>query len=131
MVNYKLLADDDPGGDLQTAFDSMEAETVTTNPEVMLTYKGIARDVNLNTAGQLALALDSSPVWIDHAMRTDGINVNNLQVAPFLTTLIGGSFTQAMVDSIKSLGNVVSPKYVGLKKGHLANARQMRADGRV
>ena len=131
MVDYKLLADSDPEGDLQVAFDSMAAETVTTTPETQVTYITLARDVGLTTANALASRLSTQLAWIDKAMSGEGIDVNNPQVGPFLDALVDTDFTQLMADNIKALGNVISPKYPGFKIGHLSNARQMRTDGRV
>ena len=131
MINYKLLADNDPGGELQAAFDSMAAETVATTPETQVTYTTLARDVDLVTANALTSKLSTQSAWIDNALNSECINVNNPQVGPFLDALVDTDFTQLMADNVKALGNVISPKYPGLKIGHLANARQMRADGRV
>ena len=128
-VDYKLIADNDPAGELQTAFDAMAAETVTSTPEFMVTYRKIGQSVSLAASAELETALkDASngiPSWVDSVLAKDGINVNDPQVAGVLAAL------SSHAAAITAMGVVTSPKYAGLKIGHLANARQMRADGRV
>jgi hypothetical protein len=128
-VNYKLIADNDPSGELETAFAAMAAETVTSTPEVMVTYRQIGETVSLAASAELETALNDSgngiPSWVDTALTKDGINVNDPQVADVL-----GSLSSSAAD-ITAMGVVTSPVYAGLKIGHLANARQMRMDGRV
>tara|TARA_R110002074_G_scaffold119_2_gene486 strand:+ start:901 stop:1293 length:393 start_codon:yes stop_codon:yes gene_type:complete len=130
MVNYKLIADNDPVGELQTAFDSMAAEAVTSTPEVMVTYRQIGERVSLAASAELEAAVNGSelvPSWVDSVLAKDGINVNDAQVSATLGAIVSTDTAAAII----AMGLVTSPKYAGLKIGHLANARQMRAEGRV
>lgn len=131
IIDYKLLADNDPGGDLMTAFESMQGETITTRPEVMITYRKIGAAVGLQESAELEAAVNTPgngiPKWVDAALSTDGIDVNNQQVSAILTMLV----TSETAAAILAMGEVVTAKYPGLKPGHLQNAREMRAEGEI
>ena len=129
MVDYKLIADNDTGGELQLTFDNMSAETVTSTPEVMLTYRRISASVSLAASAELesaVLAAPAMPSWVNTALASDGIDVNDPQVSAVLKSLV-----PSHAEQITAMGIITNPKYAGLKIGHLANARQMRAEGRV
>ena len=130
MVNYKLIADNDPSGDLETAFAAMGAEAVTSTPEVMVTYRRISAAVSLAASAELEAAVKAEltiPSWVDTALASDGIDVNDAQVSAVLDSLV----SVATAAAIKAMGVITDPKYKGFKIGHLANARQMREEGRV
>lgn len=129
MVNYKLLADEDVGGDLETAHATMSAMTVTSTPEIMVSYRTVGAGVSLEASASLEAAMkpvNGIPEWVNTALASDGINVNDAQVSGLLTNLV-----PTFSADILALGVVTSPKYKGFKIGHLANARQMRQEGRV
>ena len=129
-VDYKLIADNDPAGELQSAFDSMKTETVTSTPEVMVTYRRISASVSLAASAELeaaVLAAQAMPSWVNTALASDGIDVNDPQVSATLNNIVSADTAAAII----AMGIVTIPKYAGLKIGHLANARQMRAEGRV
>lgn len=132
MVDYKLIADNDPGGDIETAYAAMAAETVTSTPETRLTYLSIANRVGYAAAAALYdRVIANMPAWINQAMMQGGVDVNNPQTAGILNSLVGGGFTAKMMSDIINAGVESSPKYPGLKIGHLANARQKRAAGDI
>jgi len=123
-VDYKLLADNDLGGDLDAAFATMSAETITSTPEVMVTYRRISAAVSLEASATLEAivqGMETMPSWVDKALATDGIDVNNPQVAGLLDSIIP-EFSAAII----AMGIVTTPRYAGLKIGHLANARQKK-----
>ena len=126
-VNYKLIADNDPGGDLQTAFNSLASETIITTPETMITYRKIAARVSLTATAELETAISALPLWVNKALQTDGIDVNDAQTAAVLSSLV----STETASSIIALGQISTPKYQGLKLGHLQNAREMRAEGKI
>lgn len=129
-VNYKLIADNDPGGTLEDAYTAMSAETVTTAPKVMVTYRKVAASVNLEASAELEASVIASvdvPDWVNIALADGGINVNDPQTEGLLSTLVSPQTASAILD----MGIVTDPKYPGLKIGHLSNARQMRTEGRV
>lgn len=130
MIDYKLLADNDPGGNLDTAYAAMSTETITTNPELMITYRKIGADCGLAVSAELEAAVKADaniPDWVNTALANDGINVNDPQVSATLASLVSAE----SATSISALGDVVELKYPNLKKGHLQNAREMRQEGRV
>lgn len=130
MVDYKLLADNDPSGDLETAFAAMSAETVTTHPQTMITYRKIGGQVSLSASAELESGVTGSvsiPSWVDKALSTDGIDVNNPQVAAVIGSLVSAETAAAIL----ALGDIVEPRYKGLKIEQLEKARQLRQEGKV
>jgi hypothetical protein len=129
-VDYKLIADNDQGGELASAFNAMRAETVSATPEVMVTYRRVSASVSLAASAELEAAVASAPSmpsWVDKALSLDGIDVNDPQTAGLLSTLV----TPETAAAIIAMGVISEPKYKGLKIGHLENARQMRAEGEI
>jgi len=142
MVDYKLLADNDPGGDLQIAFEAMKAETVTQAQGRKLTYLQIANEVDFATATALqkrisALVVAGTfPEWLDASLKAEGVNINDPQIhgeQGALNALVGdgAEFSQVQADAIAALKNVTTLKYSGLKLGHLETARAMRLKGDI
>lgn len=128
MTDYKGIADGDPTGDLQAAFDSMAAETVATTPEKLMTYRSIANEVSFAASAELETSvLASMPAWLNANLQTGGIDVNNSQTAALLGSLV----TTATADAIIAAGVINVAKYPGLKIGHLADARRQRIAGEV
>lgn len=132
MINYKLIADNDPGGDVEAAYASMSGETVSSTPETRMTYLSIANRVGFGTAAALyERVVAGMPAWVNESMLNGGVDVNNPQTYGLLRSLIGGNFTADMADAIVSAGIERTPKYPGLRLGHLVNARQKRAAGEI
>ena len=48
MIDYKNIADNDPGGDLDVAYEAMKKETVKSYPTKMMTYLDIANLLDLS-----------------------------------------------------------------------------------
>ena len=138
MIDYKLIADNDPGGDLETAFAQMQAETVTVPvPGKRQTYLSIADEVGFTEAATLSATIAAAvqagqlPRWVDIALEGPGIDVTNAQVGPILTSLVNASLTSEMVNSIIATGTETQPKYAGLRIGYLADARRKRERGEI
>tara|TARA_R110000822_G_scaffold310397_1_gene443034 strand:- start:798 stop:1211 length:414 start_codon:yes stop_codon:yes gene_type:complete len=135
MTDYKNIADNDPGGDLATAYATMKAETEVVTPVFKLTYTKIANLVSLNAASALQAAVlnpgTGIPEWVDSALKGSGIDVNNTQTQALLTQLGSNSYiTVATADAIKALGNVTVAKYTGLSSMEfLKKARTLRTAG--
>lgn len=135
MTDYKKLADNDPGGDLATAYATMKAETEVTTPELKLTYVKIGNLVSLDAASALQAAVlnvgTGIPEWVDSALKGSGIDVNNTQTQSLLTQLGSNSYiTVATADAIKALGNVTVAKYTELSSMEfLKKARTLRTAG--
>jgi len=128
MIDYKLIADNDPTGTLDSAFASMSAETITTNPEKLVTYISVANQVGFAESGELEAGVLSDttlPKWVDKSLNTGGVNVNDPQVAGLLSVLVSA----ATSTKILAMGDVLSPKYPNLTMGVLADARRLRTEG--
>lgn len=138
MIDYKLIADNDPGGDLETAFAQMAAETVTVAlPGKRQTYLSLADDVGFTEAMTLSATIDVAvqagklPKWVDSAMESGGIDVTNPQVEPILQSLVNASLSAEVVSAILETGVETRAKYPGLRVGYLADARRKRARGEI
>lgn len=134
MIDYKLLADNDPGGTLKAAFTSMSAETITTKPELRVTYIGIADKVGFAEAAELAagikaaIASSTLPEWVENSLNTGGVNANDPQVVGLLGSLV----SPATATKLLAMGNVVTAKYPQLTAiTFLEKARTMRTEGRI
>ena len=130
MVDYKLIADNDVGGDLEGAFNAMSLEIISTTPEVMVTYRRISASVSLTVSAELQAAVLNAtliPAWVNQALAYDGININDPQVKSVLSTLVYEDSANRIIE----MGVVKAPKYSNFKIGHLANARQKRAEGKI
>ncbi len=136
-VDYKLYADNDPGGDLTQAFRAMSLETVATTPIMRLNYIKVADKVDFGTAVNLGEAIEQAivdklvPSWIRTAMESSGLDINNQQVQSTLSAMVNKGITEKQKDLIIAVGKVEVPKYPGLKEGYLQNARQMRIKGTI
>lgn len=131
MVDYKAIADGDPGGDLDSAYTTMAAETVITTPEKLMTYRSIANEVGFAASAELEAGVlnDSNgmPSWLHADLAARGIDVNN----PDVGALIGVLVSAPTATAILAAGQVPVAVYTGLKVGHLQNARQQRAAGEI
>ena len=128
MVDYTLLADNDPGGDLETAFAVMSAQTaVRTRNSHRVNDIMIAKHLGFTAATEflndVEAALDPRVVaWL----RGDGIDMAHPDVATILDQI-----NPRHKDAALAMGKETVPKYPGLRIGHLATARQMRAEGKI
>lgn len=133
MTDYKLIADSDPGGDLQTAFDAMAAEVVTSTPEKLMTYLSIANEVGFTESGALEAAVNAAisggqlPSWVRSALETKGIDINNPQTGPLLVSLVG----EVEAAKILAAGVVSVKKFPSLTIQQLENARYAREQGAI
>ena len=128
---YKKIADSDPGGDFDAALAAMLLITEDSTPASLVTYRGIGADVGLAASLELETAIKASasiPEWVNISLSTDGINVNDPQVAAVLTAL---SLTDGVADAIKAIGLITTNSFPNLKAGHLEVAREKRLSGEV
>lgn len=137
MIDFALIADFDPGGDIETAFASIAAETKAVTAEYRMNYLTIACDVGLVESAALetvisnAIAAGTLPKWVDTKMNGDGLDINNSKTVEVLGTLIVDPFTQTMADAIIAAGVSTSSKFPNLKLQHVTQARAMRTAGKV
>ena len=131
MIDYKLLADNDPGGDLEVAFNLMYEQTVATYPQKLMTYIDIASRAGFFVSAELQNAVVDNvgiPSWVDIALSRDGVDVNDEQTQSVLSSIVSEETALA----ISALGVELISRFPQLTSvRHLDKARVMRADGRV
>ena len=130
MIDYKKIADNDVGGELDSALSTMKllVETVKL-PEKMITYRTIAAQVNLAASAELETAIkgaETMPEWVNIALSSDGININDSQVEGVLNSL-GLTDAQSIID----IGVDEVLMFPSLKAGHLEVARAKRIAGEI
>ena len=130
-IDYKLIADEDPGGDLETAFATMSSRMVSnTKLQARYTDQDIAREIGFGKANafldDVALQVPERVMyWIQNL----GVDLAHLDTIAVLNSLDPAPRNLADVLALK---DETVPKYGhGFKLGHLQNARQYRLDGRI
>lgn len=138
MIDYKAIADADPGGDLKTAYDALKAMTVSAPAgETKIDLVGIANRFgpatanNVEAAIKAAISANQLGGWVLHAMYGEGLNITHKDMAAQLTALKAAGLTQDSLDKLLSLTQVQTPKFPGLLEGYLQNARQKRVRGEI
>lgn len=138
-VDYKAIADADPGGDLTTAFLAMAAETETKSRGVhKVTQLEIANQTGMAVATRFRDGLDSAvtdglvPGWVVGALDADGIDINHPSTQGAMDGLVTAQkLQQDDVDAIIAMGSETVNVWPGLKEGYLQNAREKRAAGKI
>lgn len=128
-VDYKLIADEDPGGDLEEAYATMKARTVLNEKrEARYTDQDIAREIGFALANQFLDDVEAAvPPRVMYWLKTLGIDVAHLDTRAVLTNI-----NPRNVDLVLALKDEIVPKYgIGFKLGHLQNARQYRLEGKI
>lgn len=134
-MNWTFIADNDPGGDLATAYAAMSAETVASSEEVRVTDIDMAREAGFGQANNFLDGLQDAanasaiPQRVMRWIENPGIDVNNSQVVSVLNGLVPTYVSQAQVDALLALGRV--PKYPGLRQEDLEKARRLRSEGKA
>lgn len=136
MVDYKAIADGDPGGDLQAAFDSMRAEMVTAPYMVRVNYTDLlAIDIPLTTKLSNLIASEVSlgniPEVVHIRLNDGGLDINNPGTQAMLAGyVVASELTQAEMNTITALGEI--KKYPDLVIPQiLQNARDARSSGAI
>lgn len=122
---------------VQAAFDAIKDLTTLTVPsKVLVTYKGIAQLSGFDVADKLqtnilsAIADNKLAQWVDDAFNSEGINVKDSKFRSKIASLSGAhGFTTAFINQMKTIGDVESLNFSGLKPGHVQNAMQKRHAG--
>ena len=138
MIDYKAIADADIGDGLEDAFIALKALSApSTDSEHLMSYLSIANQVDFATSMALETVVKAAivgsllPEWVDTRLNNTGVDVNNVQTAGLLTSLVAGPFTQAMVDAIVAAGVTQVFTFPSVQLGHLQNAREKRIAGVV
>ena len=129
MIDYKVIADADPGGDLQAAFEAMRDETVTSyralsGNELRLWSAANPNDYSAIKVAEIAFSLIQTPDSLLELNRADVL----LMVEGMVT---GGIFSEEGKNALLAMATVITPAYPGLNQAVLAKARDMRKEGRA
>lgn len=128
-IDYKALAAEDTGETLDVFFARLSAEKIASKPKKMMTYISIANEVSFTGSSSLekgvatATANGQLPAWVDDALKSSGVDVNDPQTGALLDAIVPPETATA----IKAAGVVYAPKYPDLKEGYLQNARDWYA----
>lgn len=136
-VDYAAIADAvQPGEVAEQAFTRMAAETVTT-PVVGDVYEselGLMSRLGVHDADAILSAIEAAvPERVTRMIRSDrGINLADPQTQGMVAQLVaGGVLTQADSDKLLATLTKTEPAWPGLKLGHVINAVEWRAAGRI
>ncbi len=132
MIDYKKIADNDVGGEIDVALPVMKLLTEQNTPdEKMVTYRNIGSNVGLAESLEFETkikAAETLPEWVNISLSNDGINVNDSQVAGVLSGL---GLADGVADSIIALGVEDNLMFPNLRAGHLEVARAKRLAGEI
>jgi len=134
MTDLTQLAADDPGGTLESAYDTLKVMTETVNRDL---HRITARDVYTacgSVDGEMVLqALEGAASgnavvtrvlnWLNPGA-DQGIDICDSEAQAVMQSLVGvGGVTQAMIDNVIALSTETRLKYPGLRIGELRAAR--------
>jgi len=131
MVNYKAIADTaEPYGDYQTAFNAMSIETVTQYKELS---SNNLREWSTTFQADYTLLKNDDGVLAEMALKQVNIDVSPLDMRKEAVR----GFVNALPISLDGKAALLEAATVqvdvwqGLKAGHVQNALQKRAEGKV
>jgi hypothetical protein len=124
---------------VENAFDSIKVLSVLQSKnKYMQTYTGIADDVDFATSKSFsdsvksAIAVDALPSWVDEALNSAGLNVNDPEVSNVLTLMVASlGLSQTVADAILETGFEDVKTFPSLKMGHVQNAIHKRHTGEI
>ena len=130
-VNYKLIADNDPGGTLDAAFESMAAETTKQSKgKYLVNDLMIVNELGASDGHAFLDSVEASELLPERAklwLRGNGIDVNHPDVEGILTAM-----NPPNIDKVLAMGDEVVPKYgAGFNEKQLNNARISRLNGAI
>lgn len=131
MVNYKAIADEaEPYGEYQAAYDSMSVETKTEYKELS---SNNLREWSTTYQDDYTLLKNDGNVLAEMALKQINIDVSPLDmrkesVRGFVNAL---PISEDGKSAILAMATVNVNVWQGLKLGHVQNALQKRAEGKV
>lgn len=140
MTDYKKIADGDPGGELEAAYNSMIAETeqspIQGEYRVTLTTisKKLGRDAArlVNAKLKQAVADGHMDQWELDELYDDGFDLNDPETKKAIAKLKQeGALGETEAAALLGMAMQSVPLYPGLEMGHLQNAREMRERGEI
>ena len=136
VTDYKAIADADPTGDLQAAFETMRNQTVSsyralTGNELRLwsaanptDYSRIKSAAAADVVSEIAFSLIQTPDSL--------LELNRPEVLAMVAAMVAaGIVSEQGRDALLAMARVEVPMFPGLNQALLAKARAMRAEGRV
>jgi len=135
-MNLKQIADNDPGGAVDDAFNAMSSEMTHGNGQRLLTDQSIANDLGLIRGVAIMTAIEQAvsdgvlPSRIIRWIEGHGIDVNHADTQSTLESLeISEYITTDQRNAIIALGH--EPKFPGLTLSDLQKARRLRIEGKI
>lgn len=136
MADYKSIADNDPGGDAQAAFEALKGMKQNSNENVMITDLSMANRLGFTVANEILdgiqMAIDANQIssrvmrWIE----TVGIDVNNSDsVAQIDALVVAGLITTDHKTALLNLGKEFM--FPGITKSDVEKARRLRSEGKA
>lgn len=131
-VDYKLIADGDPTGDLFVAYDTMLAQTETVSKGVFkVSDIMVAKEIGLTKANLFLDAVETfMPSRVANWIQGQGIDINDAETVAALGTIT--ALVAEDLAAVLAMGTSTACIYgTGFKPGHLQNARQKREAGLI
>ena len=135
-MDYKFIADNDPGGDLQSAFNVMSTEMTDSTEKKLITDSMLAREIGLVDANAVMDGIERAvsegvlPQRVVRWIETQGIDINFQDTRDTLLFLQQGDYiTEDLRLKVLTLSKV--PKYQGITLADIEKARLLRAQGKV
>ena len=139
MTDYKAIADDDIGGDIDAAVDALRSLTVTVKPTgtLMINERTILGALGIADGDAFMSAIEASPSVPDRVKAwfkpdQQGVDILNAETRGMIQAFkAAGVLSQAQEDTLLNLGVTTQPKYANLQIGQLIDARRMRSAGEI
>jgi hypothetical protein len=123
-----------------SAYDVMAGETVTEtlaenfeSELAVISRLGIADGITVLETVKAAATQQLGVDTLERLIESErGVNLADPQTIGFVGALVtAGALTQEQSDALLSSNTVTSPKWPGLKRGHVQDALRKRAEGQV
>ena len=126
-MDYAALSADDPGGDINTAFDTLKVMTETKAlSERYVTVLTYASAYGMTNAEAVRAKIEANwPAWVHDAFQPNngGINICDAETQAVITAQTPAVFTTEERDNMLALASETVLKYPGLRVGDVVHAR--------
>lgn len=124
---------------VNNAFDAIKGlKTLTSRGNYKQTYVSLAAEIGADFVDQLsggitqAIAAGVVKPWVNEALETEGLNINDPNVTTKLSALVGNfGIDQPMVDAVLGTGMGDVYNFPRLKPGHVQFALQRHQRGEI
>ena len=134
-MNYTTIADADPGGDLQAAYDALVARKVSTTDQVRITDVDMARELGFGKAIgildgiQTAIDANALPARVMRWIEQVGLDINHTGTVNALSNLVPTYISASDATDLQNMGKVA--EFPGLTIKDLEKARRLRSEGKA